>query len=295
MSADAVVLLGFGGPESPAEVRPFLDRVLAARPVSSERYEAVVAHYERIGGASPFNELTRRQARALRAALRERGIDLPVEVGYLHAEPAIETTAERLRLAGNTALMGVILSTLQTTASWDRYQRLPPGSHYAPPFFDHPLFLRAYAQRARDALQRLELPGFDEVALIFTAHSIPVALAAQGPYETQFAHAAKAIALMLDARQWQVAYQSRSGGAEPWLGPDVGEVLDSLAQSGTRNAVIVPLGFTCDHVEVLYDLDVAAADRALAAGVRMQRAAALNDHPLFIEMLAGFVCACASP
>ncbi|TAM58908.1 ferrochelatase [bacterium] len=295
---DAVVLIGFGGPTSPAEIRPFLDHVLAGHPVPRARYEGVVHHYERIGGRSPFNELTQRQADGVAAALRAAGRELPVRVGLSHAAPFIEETLRELAAQGTRRVLGIVLAAHESEASWERYMQgaqaacrrigpTAPQLAFAHPAYDHPLLVRAHAQRARAALARLGRDDFAATALIFTAHSIPRAMAECGPYVEQLLATAGLVARELEAPDWQLAYQSRSGAPdEPWLEPDVCSVLERLpAASGRREAVVVPIGFVCDHVEVLYDLDVEAAAVAAAAGVRLERASALNDHPDFIAVL----------
>lgn len=290
---DTVVLLGFGGPTRREEIRPFLDRVLAGRKIPEARYEEVAAHYEHLGGKSPFNELTARQAQALQTELGSRGIDVPVEVAYLNAAPFIAGVARELA-EQDAKPLGIILAAFQSPASWEKYQRLT-NAQYAPPFYDDPLFVAAYAQRVRDALRELGKDSFEGVELIFTAHSIPQAMADSSPYAQQFARSAELIARAARAKSWAIAYQSRSGSpADRWLEPDVRDVLARLPDQGTHDAVVAPIGFLCDHVEVLYDLDVDAMKAASAAGVRMKRAQALNDHPLFINMLADLVEQCAA-
>ena len=290
---DTVVLLGFGGPTRREEIRPFLDRVLAGRKIPEARYEEVASHYEHLGGKSPFNELTARQVQALQVELASRGVEIPVEVAYLNAAPFIDDVARELAEQGANPL-GIILAAFQSPASWEKYQRLE-NAQYAPPYYDHPLFVAAYAQRVRNALRELGKDSFDGVELIFTAHSIPQAMADSSPYAQQFARGAELIAQAARAKSWTIAYQSRSGSpADRWLEPDVRDVLARLPDQGTHDAVVAPIGFLCDHVEVLYDLDVDAAKAASEAGVRMKRAQALNDHPLFIKMLADLVEQCAA-
>jgi len=287
-----VVLLGFGGPDSPQEVRPFLDRVLQGRRIPQERYEEVVRHYEIIGGRSPFNELTQRQAAALQRELHERGIDVPVRVAYRNAAPFIEDVARDLGQSGSKAI-GIILTAQQSEVSWDKYFGSIPGATYVPPYFDNPLFVQAHAERVRDALRELDRTSFDGIALIFTAHSIPQAMADRGPYVAQLRRTAELVVQAVGARAFTIAFQSRSGSpAEQWLEPDVRDVLKALPQQGIHDAIVAPIGFLCDHVEVLYDLDVDAAETATDAGIRMARAGALNDHPLFIRMLADYVQQC---
>lgn len=299
---DAILLLGFGGPGATHEIRPFLDRVLDGRSVSNERYEEVVSHYEYIGGKSPYTELTRRQAGALSSLLRERGQDIPVAVAYRHSEPGVKEVLERLARAGAGRILAIVLAPHQSPVSWGRYlqsvesarARLgSQGPHvdYAEPYFDHPLFIRAHAQRVQEALRRLGSADFAGVELVFTAHSIPTQIAAASPYVQQYIRSATLVAKAAGARHWSLAYQSRSGSpGEPWLEPDVRDTLKRLGARGVQKAIVSPVGFLCDHVEVLYDLDIAGAQAARSVGLRIERATALNDHPRFIELLAELAC-----
>ncbi len=289
-----VVLLGFGGPENAAEIRPFLNRVLHGRPVPTARYEEVVQHYDRIGGKSPFNALTQRQARALQTELGQRGVDYLVRVAYRHAAPFIDDVARDLEASGERSV-AIVLAAQQSEASWDKYYGAIPNAVYARPFYDDPLFVAAQSERAREAFAAFSNAGYQAAALIFTAHSIPQAMADRGPYCEQLQRGAQAVVQQLGVTDWTIAFQSRSGSpAEPWLEPDVREVLAHLPERNVFRAVVLPIGFLCDHVEVLYDLDVDAKAVAASNGVQMQRAAALNDHPLFIRMLADRVLECAA-
>lgn len=295
MSARTVVLLGFGGPTSPEEIRPFLERVLRGRPVPQERVELVVSHYMHIGGKSPFNELTQRQADALKRELRERGIDASVRTAYINAAPFVEDVAAQLESNGVQRPIAVILAAHQSPASWDKYASLLPNAAYIPPYYEHPLFVQANAEHVQDALRRLGKASFDGVEVIFTAHSIPQAMADASPYVQQLQRSAQLVAERAGVPSKRIAYQSRSGRpTDKWLEPDISDALRALASEGIHEAIVAPIGFLCDHVEVLYDLDVDAAKAAQAAGVRMERAAALNDHPLFIRMLADLVEQCAA-
>jgi ferrochelatase len=339
------MLIGFGGPAAAAEVRPFLDRVLAGRPVPRERYEAVVGHYEALGGRSPYNESTMRQAAALQARLREVGIRAPVVVGFRNTPPFFDDALSQLRARGIRRALGFVLAAHRSEASWDRYlteiraarQRLgqnAPEVEYPPLWHDHPAFIDAVSDRARAALVRLDAgqrdihrsathiaamevrdsaaKPIDQAAaeslprtrgrlgggnlsqpsifeaespeLIFTAHSIPLSMPGRAAYVEQLNQSARAIARNLGHTSWTLAFQSRSGSPrEPWLEPDINDALRALAGS---SAVVIPVGFLCDHVEVLYDLDIDAAKAARETGVRMERAATVCDHPKFIRMLA---------
>jgi ferrochelatase len=294
---DSVMLIGFGGPTAPGAVRSFLDRVLQGRPVPRERYEEVVHHYELLGGRSPYNDLTTRQAVALRDGLRRDGIDLPVVVGMRNTPPLIDDALRELAANGARRTWGFILAAHRCEASWDRYQSdiseaqkrvgaTAPEFEYASVWHSDPRFIDAVADRVRDAVERLALRDRECAELIFTAHSVPLAMAVRAPYVDQIRESAAMVAAAVGTSNWRIAYQSRSGSPrEPWLEPDVNEVIRELGEAGGPAAVIVPIGFLCDHVEVLYDLDIEAAQIAREVGLTMVRAATVSDHPQFIEMI----------
>jgi protoporphyrin/coproporphyrin ferrochelatase len=296
-ACDGVLLVGFGGPTASAEIRPFLDRVLKGRPVPPERYEKVVHHYEAMGGRSPYNELTMRQAEALRASLQRRRIDVPVAVGMRNAPPFIDEALRDLAGRGVRRALAFILAAYRCEASWDRYQcdvadardvvgSTAPAVDYPGCWHDHPLFIAAVADRVREAAARLDTNS-RSAELIFTAHSIPVAMAACAPYVGQLSESARLVAAAAGFDHWTLAFQSRSGSPlEPWLEPDIGSALRKI---GGGAAIVMPLGFLCDHIEVLYDLDVEAARVAREAGVRMERAATVSDHPKFVDMMASII------
>jgi protoporphyrin/coproporphyrin ferrochelatase len=297
---DAVMMIGFGGPTRADEVRPFLDNVLRGRPVPRERYEEVVHHYDLLGGRSPYNDLTLRQAAALRAQLEKKSIRVPIAVGMRNWTPYIADAMRSLAESGARRILGFIMSAHRSEASFERYQAnvndacaalgaAAPEVVYPQPWHDHPLFVGAVTSRAREALSRLDPPDRSRARLIFTAHSIPLAMAQACGYVEQLTQSARMAAGELGIDAWQFAYQSRSGNPrEPWLEPDIRETLRNL---DSKIAVVVPIGFLCDHVEVLYDLDIEAAQVARDAGIRMERAPTVGDHPLFIEMMASIVAA----
>lgn len=295
---DAVLLIAFGGPENPDEVRPFLERVTAGRRIPRARLDEVVRHYERIGGRSPLNELTRRQADALRRRLARDGVHMPVYVGMRNWRPFLHETLAEMGAGGHRRVWGIILSAFRTEASWDRYvagveaacaRPGAPAVEYAQPWSHRPLFVRAVADRIASAIEGIPREH-RSAPLVFTAHSVPRSMADGSPYVEQFREASRRVAEGLGRADWTLAYQSRSGRPEdPWLGPDVTETLDGLARAGEKAVIAAPIGFVCDHVEVLYDLDVEARQRARDMGVSFYRAPAVNDHPLFIDLLAGLV------
>ncbi len=298
---DSVLLIAFGGPERPEDVRPFLRIVTEGRRVPPERIEEVAHHYDAIGGRSPLGELTRLQAAGLRQALARDGIPRPVYVGMRNWHPFLRETLGRMRDRGHRRALGIILSSFQTEASWERYVgdvararamigADAPAVGYAPAWADHPLFIEVQIDCVRTALTRIPALRRSSAHLVFTAHSVPVAMANGSPYSAQLESVAGRIADRLGHRQWSVAYQSRSGPpSEPWLDPDIGQALRVLAQKGVEDVVVTPIGFVCDHVEVLYDLDIEARQLAEGLGLHFHRAPAANDHPRFIELLADLV------
>jgi len=293
---DGVMIVGFGGPTRAEEIRPFLDNVLRGRPVPRERYEEVVRHYEALGGRSPYNDITMRQAAALRERLQSDAIAMPVEVGMRNWEPYVVDAMVALERAGVRRALCFIMSAFRCEASWERYQAAvraareaigprAPEVEYPEPWHAHPRFISAVADRGEAAFAGLDGIERARINLIFTAHSIPVAMASQAPYVEQLTESCALVAKRLGAARWTLAYQSRSGNPrEPWLGPDITAELGNLKRGSA--AVVVPIGFLSDHVEVLYDLDIDAARAAREAGVRMKRAATVGDHPEFIAMVA---------
>jgi ferrochelatase len=296
---DAVLVVGFGGPTCAEEVRPFLDNVLRGRRVPRERYETVVHHYELLGGRSPYNDLTIRQVAALRAELACVGLDIPVAIGMRNSQPYLQDAIKLLSERGARRVLALIMAAHRSPASFDAYQKAlssaaegltsaAPRFVYPEPWFAHPKFIAAVAARTTEAIARLDRSERPRAKLIFTAHSIPVAMAAESPYVEQVTESASLVAARLGVPDFVLAFQSRSGDPrEPWLGPDIGAALRTLKR-GTA-AVVVPIGFLCDHVEVLYDLDIEAAAIAREAGVAFERAATVNDHPEFIAMMAEIV------
>ena len=298
---DAGLMIAFGGPTRMEDVRPFLANVLRGRPVPPERIEEVVHHYELIGGRSPLNEITYRQATALEDVLRADGRRLPVYVGMRNWAPLLVDALRRMGNEGVRRAVGVILAAHQSDASWDKYQRSviearqqlghgAPEVDYVAPWFDHPLFIEAVADQVQRAIESIPVERRGSVPWIFTAHSIPVAMAEASPYVEQLRASCRLVAERLGHARWQLAFQSRSGSPqEPWLEPDVGDVIRRLAAEREKAVLVVPIGFVADHVEVLYDLDIETRQIADERGMEFLRAKTVNDHPAFIRMLADVV------
>jgi len=300
---DSVLLVGFGGPTRPEQVLPFLEGVVRGRNVPPERLEEVAHHYHEIGGRSPYNEETFRQAAALRRRLRSaHGLDLPVYVGMRNWHPYLADTIAAMNAAGRQRACGILLAAHRSSTSAERYQLDVtraiesngggPEVEYLEPWFDDPRFLEANAQRIEEASGHRRGVWPKGVPILFTAHSIPCPMAEGSPYVPDLLASCRGVAGILGAPDWTLCYQSRSGdGRVPWLEPDVNDVLREQAGKGVRKVVVQPIGFLHDHVEVLYDLDVEARQTAADLGLRFHRAATVRDHPVFIELLAEHVAA----
>ncbi len=316
---DAVLVIAFGGPHAPADIRPFLENVLRGRRVAPGRIDEVAHHYDAVGGRSPITELTLRQAQGLEARLREASVALPVVVGMRNWHPYLTDTLASLSRAGVRRVVGVIAAAHRSYSSCTQYRENVADARaalanaglpdveitYVSDWYEHPSFVAANVDRVRTALGVLDPDLRDRARIICTAHSIPESMASRYPYREQIERSTQLVmeALARDepdaapdssrtARHLThaVVYQSRSGRPEdPWLGPDVCDYLRDERQRGLEAAVIVPIGFICDHVEVLYDLDVEAADVCREIGLPMVRAQAVNEHPLFMDALADMV------
>ena len=320
-SFDAALVIAFGGPQGPADIRPFLANVLRGRRVPASRIEEVAHHYELFGGVSPLTALTMRQADGLRERLHERGRPMPVYVGMRNWDPYLKDTLATMSRNGVRRAVGFIAAAHRSYSSCTQYRENVDAARadlraagladveitYVSDWHVHPGFVEANVDHVRQAIGAV---GGDP-RLVFTAHSIPVSMAERYPYERQLRESAEAIVAGLKARpttvvarsfssasqsypvphsSYDLVFQSRSGRPEdPWLGPDVCDFLRDEAANGLTGAVLCPVGFICDHVEVLYDLDVEADGVARAIGLPLARASAVNDHPRFIDTMADAV------
>jgi len=242
-----------------------------------------------------------RQARALEAELRRIGLAVPVAAGFRHSHPFLHESLDRFASSGARRVLGFILSPQQSEASWDRYQKnveealtglgtKAPAVRYVAGWHDHPLFIEALAELIEPLVGD---PSNQEASLlIFTAHSIPQAMALKSSYAEQVHETASLVAQRLNHSRWSVAYQSRSGSPrEPWLEPDIKE---AIRKEAARRIVVAPVGFVCDHVEVLYDLDIDARKAAEGLGIKFLRSPCVNDHPKFIRMMADTIAEAAA-
>ena len=299
---DAVLLIGFGGPEKPEDVLPFLQDVTAGKNIPPERLEKVAKQYEKIGGVSPFNRLTKEQAQALEKLLKSRGLEIPVHVGFAHAAPRIADTLAELVKQGKENIFAIVMAPHRSPASYDKYaQRVDealknlkpvPQVTYAPEWHTRPGFINAIAHHVQEGYAQLteEEKERHRAELILVAHSIPKAMAHQSPYSKQFEETCQLVTHKVGMPYYQTAFTSRSGRPEePWLEPDLTEFIDRRTYETLSACVVAPIGFLVDHVEVLYDIDVLAQDKAKWKGLHMVRAKTVGTHPSFIAMLSSLV------
>ena len=295
MDFDAVLLLSFGGPEGPEQVRPFLENVTRGRGVPPERLDHVAEHYLHFGGVSPINGINRALIEQLRAAQA-----LPVYFGNRNWEPYVEDTVKVMRDNG------IRRAAVFTTSAWSGYSSCTqyvediarartaagPGAPELVklrPYFDHPLFVEMFAGAIADAAAKVPAGA----RLVFTAHSVPVAADERvGPrlYSRQVAYAARLVAAAAGYAEHDLVWQSRSGPPQVrWLEPDVADHLRALAESGTRAVIVCPIGFVADHIEVVWDLDEELRAQAESAGMLMARASTPNAQPRFARLAADLI------
>jgi protoporphyrin/coproporphyrin ferrochelatase len=280
--SDAVVLMAYGSPSTAEDVRPYLEDVRSGRPVSDEAVAELTERYRRIGGRSPLDDVTEAQ----RAAL-ERELELPVFVGMKHWRPRIADAVEAALAGGATRIVGLVLaphySRLSIGGYRDRLEEALAGRAelvLVESWHDEAAFIEVLADRVRGT----------EAWVVFTAHSLPERILADGdPYRDQLLETARLVAERAGLERWSFAFQSASSTGEPWLGPDILEELERLRKEGIESVLAAPVGFVSDHLEILWDLDTEAAERAAELRLGFARTASLNDDPAFVKALAGLV------
>jgi ferrochelatase len=292
----AVLLMAHGTPESVSQMAEYLRLVRGGREPSHELVDEMTRNWEAIGGRSPLTDITIRQGAALRAHLAAEGLDIPVAVGMRNWRPFIADAIRDLERAGVRQIVGIPLAPQFSTLSVQKYMdaaaaALPAGVPFScvRSFHDHPLLINAFAEQLVGAE-----PQPDE-DVVFTAHSLPQRVAAAGdPYASEVAATAKAVADRTGVAVYHTAYQSAGRTPEPWLGPDLPDFIRARAGQGVRRMLVVPIGFVCDHTEILFDIDIQAAAAARDAGVALRRTQSLNTSPTFIRALAAIATAAAA-
>jgi ferrochelatase len=280
--SDVVILMAYGSPPGAEDIRPYLEDVRGGRPVSDEAVAELAERYRRIGGRSPLDEVTEAQ----RAAL-ERELGLPVFVGMKHWRPRIAEAVEAALAGGATRIVGLVLAPHYSRLSVGQYrERLEAAVAgraelvLVESWHDSPGFLDLLADRVRGT----------EAWVVFTAHSLPERILAEGdPYREQLLETSRLVAERAGLERWSFAFQSASQTGEPWLGPDVLEELERLRDDGVRQVLVAPVGFVSDHLEILWDLDIDAKERAAELGLELERIELPNDDPAFVHALAEVV------
>lgn len=296
---DAILIVGFGGPEKPADVLPFLENVTRGRNIPRDRLMKVAEQYDRFGGVSPINGQVRDLIAALSPELKSQGIDLPIYWGNRNWHPLLTDELQRMQADGVRRALGVVLAAYGSYSSCRQYlQNIDdactaagentPAIDKLRLFYNHPKFIAANADHLREALEKISAAKRNAARIAFTAHSIPGSMASGCDYVLQLTETCRLVTeqLGIPDDRWQVVYQSRSGRpTDPWLEPDICDHLEVLAEADERQVIVMPIGFLSDHLEVLFDLDVQAAEKANELGLQMVRAATVGIHPRFIGMV----------
>src|SRR6266446_7371101 len=310
---DSVLFVAFGGPTPGCcgrrhpcpgdEATCFVQGIVGEHPAAHARVAEVATHYRQLGGFSPFNTLTFQQVGGIEEWLKAQGLHIPLYIGMRHWPPSLHDVLKSMAEHGLHNILAVILAPHQCFASWEWYQQTVAegiaalGEHrlqvtYLDPWYTHPGYIEAIADHMRQAGQALGPERVERAALVYTAHSIPKTMAAQAPYTQQFEATARATTQRLGRTDYYLAYQSQAHGTpRPWLQPDINEAIYQVQAAGYRDVIISPIGFLCDHIEVLYDLDVEAQHTAAVCGVTYIRAQTVGMHPAFLAMLSELIAA----
>jgi ferrochelatase len=297
LSRTAVLLLAFGGPRSLDEVGPFLKKLLGREP-SPKHIEGLRRRYQAIGGGSPLPEMTLRQARALEGGLKKKGRPVSVYCGMRYSHPLIAEALEEIVKEGISRLILISLSPYRSSFSSEDYyaevKRIVVQSEgkmdliEAYDWHAHPGLCAAWATKIAEAIEGMG-ERKDKIPVIFTAHSLPKDAASASPYERQLEETITGIIVTTSPLRWHLAFQSRAGEREYWLGPDPETILEDLIKDGFHKALICPIGFITDHLETLYDLDITLKAWADERGIEIIRTPCLNDAPELIEVLVQLV------
>jgi ferrochelatase len=296
----AVLLMAYGGPHKLDDVEPYLLDVRGGRPVSAELVHEIRERYRTIGGRSPLLELTRRQARALERRLAAGPRAARVYVGMRHWSPTLRDALGEMVRDGVEQAVAIAMAPQYSPMSVGAYLRkldaarretgLDIDWRIVESWCEDPLLAEAFAWKIRKSLDGLSRAEREGLVLVFTAHSLPERILAEGdPYPAEVRRTIDAVLERLPPVEWRQAWQSQGQTGEPWLGPEAGDVMRQLAREGHSSVLMAPIGFLCDHVEILYDIDVLYRKLASELGMSFQRTESLNDDPLLVEALAAIV------
>jgi ferrochelatase len=299
--SDAVLVMAYGTPKGLDDVEAYYTDIRRGRPPSPEQLKELTDRYRAIGGRSPLLEITQRQADGIADRL-----GIPAYIGQKHAAPFIPDAVRAMKEAGVTNAVGLVLAphyssmsigdyarrvaAAKETAGWGGYVEMIESWNVEPAFVD---LLAGYC---KNALRSIEAPARNRTTFVFTAHSLPASIVDKGdPYPEQLRGTAEAVAAQLGLERWRIGWQSAGRTEQEWLGPDVLDILEELAGSGERGVVVCPCGFVADHLEVLYDLDIEATQRARELGISFARTRSPNDDPAFLDLLSDVVARARKP
>ncbi len=301
MKTLGVLVMAYGGPDTLDDIPAYLLDVRGGRPTSQELIEEITENYRKIGGKSPILELTRQQAAAVEHELNSQApdeIQYRVYIGMRHWTPWIKDAVQQMTNDGLEEVIALVLAPHYSSMSIAKYfKRLdealaethkPFRYERIESYHDHPLLIEALSKRVKEGLSIMPA----DAHVIFSAHSLPVRIIKEGdPYDTQLRETAELVAAQvgLASDQWSFCYQSAGRSPEPWLGPQLDDHIEALAAAGKANLFSSVIGFVCDHVEILYDIDIRAQEVARKLGVNLKRAPSLNDDPLFIATLVDLI------
>jgi ferrochelatase len=291
-----VLIMAYGGPDNLEEVEPYLLDVRGYRPTSPEIVHEVRERYREIGGRSPILEQTQAQASALESALNTRDDTFKTFVGMRHWHPLIKDVLADMQRQGIERAVGMVMAP--------HYSRMSVGAYYqrleeanSPIRFAciedwhlQPGYIQALASRVREALGQFPEEVRADIPVIFTAHSLPEKILEwNDPYPTQLRETVSAVMEQLGSHPREFAFQSAAISTVPWLGPDAGEIIQRLAAEGKKHILLCPIGFVCEHVEILYDIDIVYQKLARSLGIHLERIEMLNTAPQMIDGLAQLI------
>jgi len=295
----ALLLLAFGGPRSLDEVEFLLTRLFKGRTPSPEQLERAKERYRMVGGCSPLPEITSDQAKALERELRARGHAIQSYVGMRYCHPLIEETLKHIVRDGVNEIVALPMTPFQSRASTGAYiaevnqvnETLGGvvSISFVKQWHCHPLFIEALREKIEEGVMAFEPGARKGIHLLFTAHSLPRSFVEKDPYVKEIEESVRAVLERVGPHPWHIAYQSKGGGPEEWIGPDVETVLENLASQEAKTVLLVPIGFVSDHIEILYDIDIVFQKKAEVLGLVLKRTRSLNTSERFINTLATVV------
>jgi ferrochelatase len=295
-----ILLLAFGGPSSLDEVESFLKNLLGKQVIPSNQLKKIKSRYQLIGGGSPLLDITLKQARALEKRLQDSGRNFRVYAAMRYWHPSIEDVMKKIYQEGICRIIAISLTPHSSPITTDSYlkelkrvsslwnQKMQIST--IEDWHEHPLFLEALLEKIEEGLERSGKEKRSDIPVVFSAHSLPKELGFDSSlYEEKIKATIRGIFEKMEPMPWQLAFQSKGGGNEEWLEPEIESIIKQLSQKGYREAMVVPISFVSDHLETLYDLDIALRDLAISWDMALYRSPCLNDSPAFIRTLASMV------